>query len=102
MAIINNSKILISFDCKSLISEVKQDIAEFGANRAVFAVCKNRQGVKIVTDYIYDITNKEEMTIAKPLIKPDEWIEKTTFDKLLNYLIRLDNPVDTEVGSGEL
>lgn len=102
MAIINNSGILISFDCENLISEVKQDIIEFGADNAVHAVCKNRQGVKIVTDYIYDITNKEEMAVAKPLIKPDEWIEKTTFNKLLNYLIRLDNPIDTEIGSGEL
>lgn len=102
MAIINNSGILISFDCENLISEVKQDIIEFGADSAVYAVCKTRQGVKIVTDYIYDITNKEEMAVAKPLIKPDEWIEKTTFNKLLNYLIRLDNPIDTEIGSGEL
>lgn len=102
MAIINNSGILISFDCENLISEVKQDIIEFGADSAVYAVCKTRRGVKIVTDYIYDITNKEEMAVAKPLIKPDEWIEKTTFNKLLNYLIRLDNPIDTEVGSGEL
>ncbi len=102
MAIINNSGILISFDCENLISEVKQDIIEFGADSAVYAVCETQQGVKIVTDYIYDITNKEEMAVAKPLIKPDEWIEKTTFNKLLNYLIRLDNPIDTEVGSGEL
>lgn len=102
MAIINNSGISISFDCENLISEVKQDIVEFGANSTVYAVCQTRQGIKIVTDYIYDITNKEEMDVTKPLIKPDEWIEKTTFDKLLNYLIRLDNPIDTEVGSGEL
>lgn len=63
----------------------KNDILEFGGEKQVDVVCKNREGIKITFNYVY---NKDDIPVNSnfPKIKDDEWFERMSLNNLLNYL----------------
>lgn len=90
MAIQNDRGELISFECSDLINDVKEDLQEYRRQMKVYAACRLEKGVRIIFDYVYDIDDKEEMTMFPPL-KEDEWFEKMTLAELFAYLIKQNN-----------
>lgn len=48
----------ISYDCSDLITELKQDIIEFG-NIDCIAFFKKIEGQLVLFDYVFDITDEE-------------------------------------------
>lgn len=51
MAFMNKAGIKISYDCQSLIDELKQDIEEFGSHLILNVVVQDVEGVTIYKDY---------------------------------------------------
>ena len=51
MAFMNKAGIKISYDCRNLIDELKQDIAEFGSHLILDVVVQDVEGVTIYKDY---------------------------------------------------
>lgn len=49
----------ISYYCKELIEELKQDIAEFGSNLILEVVTEQREGATIYKDYNFIDDDKE-------------------------------------------
>lgn len=79
----NSEGKLISYECSELISELKQDIAEFGGDKVVAAWCKEYEGVVIYTNYDFV---ESEMPLNKSEIKDGEFIKKMTMSALLVIL----------------
>lgn len=51
MAFMNKAGIKISYDCRDLINELRQDIEEFGGSMFVDVVTEKIDGVTIYKDY---------------------------------------------------
>ena len=79
MAFMNKAGIKISYDCQSLIDELKQDIAEFGSRLILDVVVQDVEGVTIYKDYNF-IENDPETEFT---LEPGEWIVKMTAATLL-------------------
>jgi hypothetical protein len=85
MAIYNNEDIPISFECSELIEELKQDIAEFGAQK-IFAVWLRKYkelGVELIVNYDFV---ENEAPITPEEINPGERIVYMQADILLKSL----------------
>lgn len=79
MAFMNKAGIKISYDCQSLIDELKQDIAEFGNHLILDVVVQDVEGITIYKDYNF-IENDPETEFT---LEPGERIVKMTAATLL-------------------
>lgn len=79
MAFMNKAGIKISYDCRELIDELKQDIAEFGSHLILDVVVQNVEGVTIYKDYNF-IENDPATEFT---LEPGERIVKMTAATLL-------------------
>ena len=75
----NKAGIKISYDCQSLIDELKQDIEEFGSHLILDVVVQDVEGITIYKDYNF-IENDPETEFA---LEPGEQIVKMTAATLL-------------------
>ena len=80
MAIIGNDGISYSFESEDLITELTQDIAEFGGDMKVFAIFKWQAGIKLYMDYDFII---EGMPLDATDLEDDRLVEIMKADKLL-------------------
>lgn len=79
MAFVNAEGQLISFDCSSLIDELKYDILEFGGDMLLEVVTEKRSGVTIYKDYNF-IDNDKSTAFD---LSENENLEKMTASALL-------------------
>lgn len=79
MAFMNKAGIKISYDCRELIDELKQDIAEFGSHLILDVVVQDVEGVTIYKDYNF-IENDPATELT---LEPGERIVKMTAATLL-------------------
>ena len=79
MAFMNKAGIKISYDCQSLIDELKQNIEEFGSHLILDVVVQDVEGVTIYKDYNF-IENDPETEFT---LEPGERIVKMTAATLL-------------------
>lgn len=79
MAFMNKAGIKISYDCRELIDELKQDIAEFGSHLILDVVVQDVEGVTIYKDYNF-IENDPTTEFT---LEPGERIVKMTAATLL-------------------
>ncbi len=79
MAFMNKAGIKISYDCQSLIDELKQDIEEFGSHLILDAVVQDVEGVTIYKDYNF-IENDPATEFT---LEPGERVVKMTAATLL-------------------
>lgn len=79
MAFMNKAGIKISYDCRELIDELKQDIAEFGSHLILDVVVQDVEGVTIYKDYNF-IENDPATEFT---LEPGERITKMTAATLL-------------------
>jgi hypothetical protein len=75
----NKAGIKISYDCRELIDELKQDIAEFGSHLILDVVVQDVEGVTIYKDYNF-IENDPATEFT---LEPGERIVKMTAATLL-------------------
>ena len=75
----NKAGIKISYDCQSLIDELKQDIEEFGSHLILDVVVQDVDGVTIYKDYNFI----ENDPATKFTLEPGERIVKMTAATLL-------------------
>ena len=80
MAITGNDGISYSFESEDLITELTQDIDEFGGDMKVFAIFKWQAGIKLYVDYDFVI---EGMPLDATELEDDRLVEIMTADKLL-------------------
>lgn len=83
MSFINANGKSISYECSELISELKQDIAEFGWNKVVAVWCKEYEGVTIYTNYDFI---EETISLEKSELKDGEFLKQMTMSALLVVL----------------
>lgn len=79
MAFMNKAGIKISYDCQSLIDELKQDIEEFGSHLILDVVVQDVEGITIYKDYNF-IENDPATEFT---LEPGERIVKMTAATLL-------------------
>lgn len=79
MAFMNKAGIKISYDCRELIDELKQDIAKFGSHLILDVVVQDVEGVTIYKDYNF-IENDPTTEFT---LEPGERIVKMTAATLL-------------------
>lgn len=79
MAFMNKVGIKISYDCQSLINELKQDIEEFGSHLILDVVVQDVEGVTIYKDYNF-IENDPATEFT---LEPGERVVKMTAATLL-------------------
>jgi hypothetical protein len=79
VAFLNKAGIKISYDCRELIDELKQDIAEFGSHLILDVVVQDVEGVTIYKDYNF-IENDPATEFT---LEPGERIVKMTAATLL-------------------
>ena len=79
MAFLNKAGIKISYDCRELIDELKQDIAEFGSHLILDVVVQDVEGVTIYKDYNF-IENDPATEFT---LEPGERVVKMTAATLL-------------------
>lgn len=79
MAFLNKAGIKISYDCRELIDELKQDIAEFGSHLILDVVVQDVEGITIYKDYNF-IENDPATEFT---LEPGERIVKMTAATLL-------------------
>lgn len=79
MAFMNKAGIKISYDCQSLIDELKQDIEEFGSHLILDVVVQDVEGVTLYKDYNF-IENDPATEFT---LEPEERIVKMTAATLL-------------------
>ena len=79
MAFMNKAGIKISYDCQSLIDELKQDIEEFGSHLILDVVVQDVEGVTIYKDYNFI----ENDSATEFTLEPGERIVKMTAATLL-------------------
>lgn len=79
MAFMNKAGIKISYDCQSLIDELKQDIEEFGSHLILDVVVQDVEGVTIYKDY--NFIENDPATEFK--LEPGERLVKMTAVTLL-------------------
>lgn len=79
MAFMNKAGIKISYDCRELIDEFKQDIEEFGSHLILDVVVQDVEGVTIYKDYNF-IENDPATEFT---LEPGERIVKMTAATLL-------------------
>lgn len=79
MAFMNKAGIKISYDCRELIDELKQDIAEFGSHLILDVVVQDVEGVTIYKDYNF-IENDPTTEFT---LEPGERVVKMTAATLL-------------------
>lgn len=79
MAFMNKAGIKISYDCRELIDELKQDIEEFGSHLILDVVVQDVEGVTIYKDYNF-IENDPATEFT---LEPGERIVKMTAATLL-------------------
>ncbi len=79
MAFMNKAGIKISYDCQSLIDELKQDIEEFGSHLILDVVVQDVEGVTLYKDYNF-IENDPATEFA---LEPGERVVKMTAATLL-------------------
>lgn len=79
MAFMNKAGIKISYDCQSLIDELKQDIVEFGSHLILDVVVQDVEGVTIYKDYNF-IENDPATEFT---LEPGERVVKMTAATLL-------------------
>ena len=79
MAFMNKAGINISDDCRELIDELQQDIAEFGSRLILDVVVQDVEGVTIYKDYNF-IENDPATEFT---LEPGERIAKMTAATLL-------------------
>lgn len=79
MAFMNKAGIKISYDCQSLIDELKQDIMEFGSHLILDVVVQDVEGVTIYKDYNF-IENDPATEFT---LEPGERVVKMTAATLL-------------------
>lgn len=79
MAFMNKAGIKISYDCQSLIDELKQDIEEFGSHLILDVVVQDVEGVTIYKDYNF-IENDPATEFT---LEPGERVVKMTAATLL-------------------
>ena len=75
----NKAGIKISYDCQSLIDELKQDIEEFGSHLILDVVVQDVEGVTIYKDY--NFIENDPATEFK--LEPGERLVKMTAVTLL-------------------
>lgn len=79
MAFLNKAGIKISYDCRELIDELKQDIEEFGSHLILDVVVQDVEGVTIYKDYNF-IENDPATEFT---LEPGERVVKMTAATLL-------------------
>lgn len=79
MAFMNKAGIKISYDCQSLIDELKQDIEEFGSHLILDVVVQDVEGTTIYKDYNF-IENDPATEFT---LEPGERVVKMTAATLL-------------------
>lgn len=79
MAFMNKAGIKISYDCRNLIDELKQDIEEFGSHLILDVVVQDVEGITIYKDYNF-IENDPATEFT---LEPGERIVKMTAATLL-------------------
>jgi hypothetical protein len=79
VAFLNKAGIKISYDCQSLIDELKQDIEEFGSHLILDVVVQDVEGVTIYKDYNFI----ENDPATESTLEPGERIVKMTAATLL-------------------
>ena len=79
MAFMNKAGIKISYDCQSLIDELKQDIEEFESHLILDVVVQDAEGVTIYKDYNF-IENDPATEFT---LEPGERVVKMTAATLL-------------------
>lgn len=83
MAFVNEKDINISYDSSELITDLKQDILEFGNDYIVAVWYKQIEGVTVYTNY--DFIN-EDSPIDKSELQDGEQIKPMTMGTLLTAL----------------
>lgn len=79
MAFMNKAGIKISYDCRNLINELKQDIEEFGSHLILDVVVQDVEGATIYKDY--NFIENDPATEFK--LEPGERLVKMTAATLL-------------------
>lgn len=79
MAFMNKAGMKISYDCRNLIGELKQDIEEFGSHLILDVVVQDVEGVTIYKDY--NFIENDPATEFK--LEPGERLVKMTAATLL-------------------
>ena len=80
MAFVNKNGKKISYECSELISELKQDILEFGGDKIVAVWCKEYEGVTLYTNYDFI---DEEMPLDASELQDGEYINRMSMSALL-------------------
>lgn len=83
MAFVNDEGKSISFECEELITDLKSDIQEFGAEKEVNVWCRKESGVTIYTNYDFI---DEENPLKEDELEPWEFIKVMQMGDLLNLL----------------
>ena len=79
MAFMNKAGIKISYNCRELIDELKQDIEEFGSHLILDVVVQDVEGVTIYKDYNFI----EDDPATEFTLEPGKRIVKMTAATLL-------------------
>lgn len=82
MGFVNSEGKSISYECSDLISELKQDITEFGGDKVVAVWCKEYEGVIIYTNYDFI----DEIPLDKSELNNGEFIKQMTMSALMIVL----------------
>ena len=83
MAFINDNGEKISYECSELISELEQDIVEFGGNTIVNVRCKEYEGVILYTNYDFI---DDEIPLKESELLDGEFIKQMTMSALMIVL----------------
>lgn len=84
MAFVNANGENISYECFELITELKQDIAEFGGDTVVAVWCKDYKGVIIYINY--DFIDEKNFPIEETELEDGDFIKQMTMSALLVVL----------------
>lgn len=82
MPFINSNGRKISYECDELITELKEDITEFGEDLQVYAWCKDTHGVTIYTNYDF----ADEGRIKSDELLKGEYLKRMTASELLEVM----------------
>lgn len=83
MAIVGNDGKKYSYESDELIQEVREDIMEFGEHEEVIAFYIERSGIRLYTNYDFDVP---EDLVKITELQEGEHLTRITLKDLLDYL----------------
>lgn len=88
MALRNSDGLAVSFDSEDLIRELREDIAEFGADKLVHVWSREVEGVTLYVNYDFVVA---EAPVSLGEVKPGEALSTMPMGELLPLLEQQDS-----------